>query len=42
MERFFRSLKTEWIPTTGFRSFNEAKNSITDYIIGYYSELRPH
>jgi putative transposase len=22
MERFFRSLKTEWIPTTGYRSFS--------------------
>jgi putative transposase len=42
MERFFRSLKSEWVPTTGYQSFIEAKNAITDYIIGYYSELRPH
>lgn len=42
MERFFRSLKTEWVPTMGYSSFDEAKQSITDYIIGYYSELRPH
>lgn len=42
MERFFRSLKTEWVPTTGYPSFAEAKNSITRYITGYYSELRPH
>ena len=26
MERFFRSLKTEWIPTIGYKNFNEAKN----------------
>lgn len=42
MERFFRSLKTEWIPTTGYRSFVEAKQKINDYIIGYYSDIRPH
>lgn len=42
MERFFRSLKTEWVPATGYQSFIEAKNAITRYIIGYYSELRPH
>jgi putative transposase len=42
MERFFRSLKTEWIPTTGYYSFSEAKHCINDYIIGYYSEIRPH
>lgn len=42
MERFFRSLKTEWIPTTGYRSFTEAKQKISDYIHGYYSRLRPH
>ena len=42
MERFFRSLKTEWVPTTGYRSFNEAKIDITKYIIGYYSQVRPH
>jgi len=42
MERFFRSLKTEWIPETGYRNFEQARRSITDYIIGYYSQLRPH
>jgi putative transposase len=42
MERFFRSLKTEWIPTIGYQSFSEAKHRINDYIIGYYSEIRPH
>lgn len=42
MERFFRSSKTEWVPTTGYRSFTEAKQRISDYILGYYSRLRPH
>lgn len=42
MERFFRSLKTEWVPTFGYRNFKEAECSITDYIMGYYSQTRPH
>lgn len=42
MERFFRSLKTEWMPTVGWRSFDEAKREISRYITGYYSQLRPH
>lgn len=42
MERFFRSLKTEWVPETGYRSFVEAKQSITGYLVGYYSQVRPH
>ena len=42
MERFFRSLKTEWMPTTGWRSFDEAKAAASRYITGYYSLLRPH
>tara|TARA_R110002020_G_C16215717_1_gene767317 strand:+ start:424 stop:1272 length:849 start_codon:yes stop_codon:yes gene_type:complete len=42
MERFFRSLKTEWVPTTGYRNFTEAKQRISDYILGYYSRWRPH
>ena len=42
MERFFRSLKTEWVPKTGYKKFAEAKIKITDYILGYYSQVRPH
>ena len=42
MERFFRSLKTEWVPEVGYSSFGEAKQAITNYIIGYYSQFRPH
>jgi len=37
-----RSLKSEWVPVTGYTSFSEAAHAITDYIVGYYSELRPH
>ena len=42
MERFFRSLKSEWIPETGYSSFEKASQGVTDYILGYYSWLRPH
>lgn len=42
MERFFRSLKTEWVPNTGYRNFAEASREITNYISGYYSQVRPH
>jgi putative transposase len=42
MERFFRSLKTEWMPKYGYSNFAEAEYSITNYIAGYYSQLRPH
>ncbi|PHM28240.1 transposase OrfAB, subunit B [Xenorhabdus budapestensis] len=42
MERFFRSLKSEWIPEAGYPDFREAFRSITNYITGYYSQLRPH
>ena len=42
MERFFRSLKTEWVPKSGYRSLTEASFLINRYIIGYYSQVRPH
>lgn len=41
-ERFFRSLKSEWIPDVGYSSFEEARSRITDYLLGYYSRYRPH
>lgn len=42
MERFFRSFKTELISVVGYRNFAEAQQEIVRYIIGYYSQLRPH
>lgn len=42
MERFFRSLKTEWVPTLGYVSLSDAQAHIFRYITGYYSQLRPH
>ncbi len=38
----YTSLKSEWVPKNGYKSFAEAKHSITKYIIGYFSNIRPH
>jgi len=42
MERLFRSLKSEWIPTMGYRSMAEAKKDIGLYLMDYYNWQRPH
>lgn len=42
MERFFGSLKMDWVPDNGYANFSEANTAITNYITGYYSRLRPH
>lgn len=42
MERFFRSLKSEWVPELGYRSFAEAKRAINEYMVCYYNQVRPH
>ena len=42
MERFFRSYKTEWMPTAGYATFLEMKYSVIDYITRYYNNVRPH
>ena len=36
------SLKTEWIPTVGYSSFAQAEREILNYMLGYYSQFRPH
>uniref|UniRef100_UPI0025D18DE9 IS3 family transposase n=1 Tax=uncultured Alteromonas sp. TaxID=179113 RepID=UPI0025D18DE9 len=42
MERVFRSLKSEWIPSTGYCSINEAKRDVGYYLMNYYNWERPH
>jgi putative transposase len=42
MERYFRSLKTQWIPLIGYKNFNETKQAIINYIMDYYNKTRPH
>jgi len=42
ISRIFWSLKAEWVPEIGCPCFATAKQSVTDYMIGYCSALRPH
>ncbi len=42
MERVFRSLKTEWIPSIGYPTMREAKRNISHYLMNYYNWERPH
>ncbi len=42
MERVFRSLKSEWIPSLGYRSIPDTRKDIGDYLMDYYNRQRPH
>jgi len=42
MERLFRSLKTEWVPTTGYLSAVQAKQDIGRFLMQRYNWQRPH
>jgi transposase InsO family protein len=42
MERLFRSLKTEWVPTTGYMTAGEAHRDISYYLMQRYNWIRPH
>ncbi|WP_432695585.1 IS3 family transposase [Marinobacterium sp. YM272] len=42
MERLFRSLKTEWVPETGYSSLMVAKMDMGRYLMDYYNRQRPH
>ena len=41
-ERFFRSLKSEWIPKNGYDTMQEAKTDVLNYINQYYNCVRLH
>ncbi len=41
MERFFRSLKSEWVPRRGYRDTDEAMADISRWV-SYYNTRRPH
>lgn len=41
-ERFFRSFKTEWMPKNGYADLQQTKQSVADYSLGYYRNIRPH
>ena len=42
MERVFRSLKTEWIPSFGYRTAQEAQRDISHFLMHRYNWIRPH
>ena len=42
MERLFRSLKTEWVPATGYLTQAQAKKDISHYLMSYCNRQRPH
>ena len=42
MERLFRSLKSEWIPGTGYMTLAEAHRDISHYLMHRYNWVRPH
>ncbi len=41
-ERLFRSLKSEWIPPTGYITAQEAQRDISHYLMHRYNWIRPH
>ena len=42
MERLFRSLKTEWVPTVGYMTAALAEQDIGRYLMQCYNWTRPH
>lgn len=42
IERLFRSYKSEWMPSTGYRSAQEALRDISFYLMERYNWQRPH
>ncbi|KAF1056546.1 MAG: hypothetical protein GAK44_00193 [Pseudomonas delhiensis] len=41
MERFFGSLKSEWVPDEGYETEHEARMDVQRYITRY-NTIRPH
>ncbi|MGE1982656.1 IS3 family transposase [Pseudomonas aeruginosa] len=42
MERLFRSLTSEWVPSTGYLTAQEAQRDISHYLMHRYNWIRPH
>ncbi len=42
MERVFRNLKKEWMPTVGYRTAQEAQRDISHFLMHRYNWIRPH
>lgn len=41
MERQFRSLKTEWVPTSGYVNADIAQKDFSHHLMHHYNLLRP-
>ena len=42
MERLFRSYKSEWMPSNGYRTTEEARRDLSFYLMNRYNWQRPH
>lgn len=42
MERLFKSLESEWIPTLGYCSLIEAQRDIEMHLMEHYNRRGPH
>lgn len=42
MERVFRSLKTEWVPSTGYATAVEAGRDISYHLMQRYNQIGPY
>lgn len=42
MERLFRSLKTEWVPSVGYMTVRDAQRDVSHYLMHRYNWQRPH
>jgi putative transposase len=42
VERFFRSLKSEWIGEREYKNHEEAKNDVREFVEKYYNYQRLH
>ena len=42
MGRILRRFRTEWIPRSGYVSFEEPRLNLSQYINDYYNRHRPH
>mgnify|MGYP000467474942 CR=1 FL=1 len=42
MERLFRSLKSEWVPSVGYMTTREAIQDVSYYLMHRYNWIRPH
>lgn len=42
MERLFRSLKTEWVPSVDYMTRREAMQDVSYYLMERYNWIRPH